>query len=154
MRANISTGCLAVFNSHLMRLWVRLAHLGLSRGELDLVVLGKVSAGTHFSETTCRSKQRQTDRQGPRTEFYHHSKRVCRDMFQYLHCIGACRVETLAKHYKINGCAPRSHGNLKAVPPHTLSFEATKLLEVSSQIMPRAMQCKRQDVCLVINEMA
>ena len=67
----------------------RLSCLELTRSELDLVLLGKISAGAHFGETTLSSKHPQTIRKKARTDLYHHAKRVCRDTFQHLHCIGA-----------------------------------------------------------------
>ena len=136
----------------------RLPCLELTRSELDLVLLGKTSAGAHFGETTLRSKHPQTIRKKARTDLYHHAKRVCRDTFQHLHCIGEHYFENLGRHYRDSGCVLRIHENSKRSPSQTLSFEAAKSVfsyidnyaETNAMLLPgRVPGYKRDDLKLL-----
>ena len=74
----------------------------LSRGELDLVILGKLAA-------TCRLD----DTQRQYSVFLHGGHRICQKMFMYLHDIGYKRLRNLMKHLKKNGLTGRTHGNTR-----------------------------------------
>ena len=67
---------------------VRLQFLDLTRSELDIAVLAKLSCGIHLSSLTSSSRKgQQKERKAHRTDFYHHGYRVCREVFRYLHAL-------------------------------------------------------------------
>ena len=87
----------------------------LSRGELDLVILGKLAA-------TCRLD----DTQRQYSVFLHGGHRICQKMFMYLHDIGYKRLRNLMKHLKKNGLTGRTHGNTHRLPKHALDLPTIK----------------------------
>lgn len=96
----------------------------MSREELDIAILAKLSCGMHLSQLTCRSKQKeQTVRSSQRTDFFHHGLKICRQTFKYMHTVGQDKLNALIKHYKLHGVTPRTHGNLKRQPPNALQKE-------------------------------
>lgn len=100
---------------------IRCCFLEMTREELDIAVMAKLSCGMHLSELTSRSHQKeQTSRRFQKTDFYHHGLKICRDTFKYLHCIGQDKLNSLIKHYKEHGITPRVHGNKKRQPSNAL----------------------------------
>ena len=87
----------------------------LSNGELDLVIMGKLSALSRSDE----SQQRHT-------MFLHGGHRVCQKMFLYLHDIGEKRLKNLMKHFKKNGLTGRTHGNTSRQPHNAHSLSTVK----------------------------
>jgi len=56
--------------------------------EKDMTLLGMISCVTDFSETTHRSRKAPTDvheRQRPRSYYMKSGRKVCREMFMFLH---------------------------------------------------------------------
>ncbi|KAL2104400.1 hypothetical protein ACEWY4_001268 [Coilia grayii] len=105
-------------------LMIRCCYLEMSREELDIAILAKLSCGMHLSQLTSRSKKKeQTVRTSQRTDFFHHGLKICRETFKYLHSIGQDKLNALIKHYKQHGVTPRTHGNLKRQPPNALQKE-------------------------------
>ena len=106
---------------------VRLGFLELSREELDVAILAKLSCGMHLTATTSKSrKKQQSQRKTQRTDFYYHGFRICRDTFKYLHNIGQDKLNNLISHYRVNGVKPRVHKNSKRRPRHALSLQETR----------------------------
>ena len=102
---------------------IRCCFLEMTRDELDIAILAKLSCGMHLSDMTSRSRRAQSERKTQRTDFYHHSKRICRDTFKYVHGIGQDKLNNLIKHYKEHGVIPRTHGNKKRRPYNAVTAD-------------------------------
>ena len=106
---------------------VRLGFMELTREELDVAILAKLSCGMHLSALTSRSRKKaQTERKAQRTDFYFHGSRICRDTFKFIHNISQDKLTNLIKHYKEKGVQPRVHKNSKRRPPNALKLEETR----------------------------
>ena len=62
------------------------------------------------------------------TDFRHASKHVCQRTFQFLHGVGSWRVKALRANLLEFGLTPRVHGNVRRLPHHALTMEATQLV--------------------------
>ena len=107
---------------------VRQSCAELARSELDMAILGQISASTNTGSvaTTHRSHHKEADRERGYTSFIHQGKPLCQKMFNFLHGIGIKRLKNLAASFKENGLSPRTHGNVKKLPHNTLSFSSTE----------------------------
>ena len=97
----------------------------LTRAELDMALLGQLSAFTNNSTLIVHStKDRHPpiSRQRSYRVFWHGGRRVCRKTFLFLHTISEKRLRNLQQSLKENGLAPRRHGNLRRLPSNTISF--------------------------------
>ncbi len=97
----------------------RLHCASLSKHDLDLLILGQLSALSSFelnSEYSLIAPER------VHTSYCHHGKTICHTTFRFLHCIGKTRLENLMLHIQNHGISPRLHGNLKRLPHNALSF--------------------------------
>ena len=65
----------------------RLDYACLDSNDLDMIILGKLSSGLHLSQSTVRSRQVQTERKAPRTDYFHHGRQICMHTFCYIHAI-------------------------------------------------------------------
>lgn len=105
----------------------KLQYIALTREELDICILSKLSCFLHVDPMTKRPKQKeQTVRKSSRADYFHHGHRICRDFFMYLHGIGKDKLTALIKAYKLNGVEPRNHKNSKKAPAHALLFRDTR----------------------------
>lgn len=103
---------------------IRCCFLEMSREELDITILAKLSCGMHLSHLSARSHHKeQSIRKSQRTDFFHHWDRICRDTFKYMHAIGQDKLNALMTHYKKHGVTPRIHGNKKRQPSNALKQE-------------------------------
>ena len=93
----------------------------LEHDALDLVVLGQINA--HQFHSGLEGHRATTERKKDYNVFYFHSHSVCLQTFLFLHGIGKKRFRNLVKHYRLNGVAPRTHGNYKRKPWHAATFE-------------------------------
>ena len=88
----------------------------LSHEQLDMHILGQLSACVDMSSETAHSashhhtRQDQTD---SHTEFRHAGKRVCHTIFQFFHGVGKWRVKALKVNLMEYGLTPCVHGNVK-----------------------------------------
>ena len=96
----------------------------LTRPELDMALLGQLSAFTFTSEVTVRLPS--DSRQKSYTIFWHKGQKVCRKTFLFLHTISAKRFKNLKASFSNNGLCPRMHGNTKRLPANTVSFVDTQ----------------------------
>lgn len=97
----------------------------LTRTELDMVILGQLSAFTNTSSLTLHSTKHRhgpTNRQRSYMPFWHGGRRVCRKMFLFLHTISRKRLHNLQESFRECGVAPRRHGNTRRLPANTVSF--------------------------------
>lgn len=134
----------------------------LTRAELDMVLLGQLSAFTNTStlttHSTTRSGHPSLSRQRLYSHFWSHGRRICRKTFLTLHCISDKRLRNLQKSLKENGLAPRRHGNTRRLPSNAYSFQdrqrAIEFLhsyaEANAILLPgRIPGYKRSDVQLL-----
>ena len=133
----------------------------LTRVELDMALLGQLSAFTNSKTLTVHStKDRHpaTNRQRSYSLFWYGGERVCRKTFLFLHTISDKRLRNLQQSLKENGLAPRRHGNLRRLPPNTISFIDTQRVveflqtyaEANAILLPgRIPGYKRTDVQLL-----
>ena len=101
----------------------------LTRAELDMVLLGQLSAFTFTSEQTVRAtlqRHPSEGRQHSYTMFWHRGLKVCRKTFLFLHTISEKRFKNLKTSLLQNGLSPRMHGNTKRLPANTTSFADTQ----------------------------
>ena len=113
-RLNDGRPCSNLFDTEKLET-CRLEANELSRGELDLVIMGKLAALSR-SDRDLRKH----------TGFLHGGKRVCKKTFLFLHDIGEKRLKNVMKHYQQNGLTVRIHGNTKRSPHNALSFFTVK----------------------------
>ena len=79
----------------------------LSRGELDMAILGQVMASTNINVTVSTvARHQEAEQQRVYTSFSHQGKPVCTQMFLFLHTIGTKRLRNLLQSYKENGLCP------------------------------------------------
>ena len=90
----------------------------LSRTELDMVLLGQIMA---LSDITINPQYSLLNQKRVHTTYIHLGKQICLTTFR-LHGVGRSRMENLMTHFQVYGLVPRTHGNLKRLPKHTLSF--------------------------------
>ena len=99
---------------------MRMSMAELQHDQLDLVILGHISAHHYSDETvghrTNVEKLQRGERVKDYTSFFYQSHRICLKTFLFLHNIGKKRFRNLMKHYQLNGVSLRAHGNLKRRP--------------------------------------
>ena len=101
----------------------------MTRTELDMTVMGQLSAFLNCSENTANSEihRHATEaRKRPYQVFWHRGQRVCRNTFLFLHTISKKRLRNLKAAFLEHGLAPRMHGNIKRLPANTLSLADTQ----------------------------
>ena len=105
----------------------RLSFKALTSKELDMVLIGQLIASSNMSKTTDSSlRNTEHDRQKPYTCHFHQGKAVCRKMFIFLHAISKKRLYNVTTHFHLNGITPRTHGNTKRLPAHTLTLQSVE----------------------------
>ncbi len=102
----------------------RLHCLELTSQELDLAVLGQMSAFVNTSSSTSDDSHVVRMRKNTYSTYYHQCKQVCSSMFGFLFTVGKKRMRNLTEHYLCNGLTARVHGNSRRTPHHALSFES------------------------------
>ena len=70
----------------------------LTHSELDMAILGQISASVNTSATvpTIKAHHKEADRERGYSSFTHQGKPVCHKMFHFLHGIGVKRFKNLA----------------------------------------------------------
>lgn len=102
---------------------IRLGFLELSRDELDIAILAKLSCGMHLTASTTKSRKKA---EAQRTDFFYHGFKICRDTFRYIHNISQDKLNNLMRHYKEHGVQARVHKNSKRKPHNALSLVETR----------------------------
>ena len=85
----------------------------LSKNELDLVILGQMTAAENSSPIVLNSTAHRhplKERERNYMNFFHKGHRICRNTFLFLHTIKIKRFRALSTHYRANGLVPRTHG--------------------------------------------
>ena len=133
----------------------------LSRAELDMAILGQLSAFTNTSTLSVHSTKHRhtpTNRQRTYVHFFHGGRRVCKKMFLFLHTISDKRFRNLQDSWRENGLTPRRHGNTRRLPANTVNFADTQkaveflhtYAEANAILLPgRIPGYKRTDVQLL-----
>ena len=104
----------------------------MTREQLDLVIMGQLSALTY---TSTHSKHRRR-RQHQYTKFLHHQKSICQSTFTFLHAVGSKRYKALKRHYEVHGFVPRRHGNTGK--PRANAFHPDEVLYTTNFIISYA----------------
>ena len=91
----------------------------LSHTELDMALLGQIMA---LSDITIKPGYSLLKQKRVHTTYIHLGKQICRTTFRFLHGVGRTRIENLMVYFADHGLVPRTHGNLKCLPKHALSF--------------------------------
>ena len=123
---------------------VRMQCAELSRSELDLVLLGQISALLSNSKET-NAHRPATSRLRSSMAFYHAGVRICRVTFQKLHGIGiiihnTCKCYNKEKSHTTgkdrfmnvkasflaSGLTTRQHGNTRRLPKHAMKLDEVK----------------------------
>ena len=91
----------------------------LSHTELDMALLGQIMALSDITIKPGYSLLKQN-----RVHYYLHSPWEANMLhyFSVFACVGRTRIENLMVHFADHGLVPRTHGNLKHLPKHALSF--------------------------------
>ena len=103
--------------------------LELSKGELDILIMGQIYAFTNRSIHTLhtlRHRHSEEERKKEYSTFRHQGLLVCRTTFLFLHTIGLRRYEALKDHVREFGVTPRKHKLCKKQPANAFSLEDTK----------------------------
>ena len=105
----------------------RLSFKDLTREQLDLILMGQLIATTNTSTITKeRRHQPQMRKHGYSTGHFHQGNAICVEMFRFIHGIGEKRLRNISKALRLNGIAPRVHGNTRRLPKNTLSKESVE----------------------------
>ena len=133
----------------------------LSRGELDMVIMGQVMALTHCSQipqNTTKHRHQLKQRERNSMAFYHNSLGVCRSTFLFLHNIGEFRLKAIRARYLSEGLVPRIHGHSGRTAPNALVLEDVRGIitfimqyaETNAILLPgRIPGYKRDDIQLL-----
>jgi hypothetical protein len=131
----------------------------LSHSELDMAILGQLSASVNTSKrVSIEAGHKDTEREKSYSSFIHQGKPICKAMFCFIHAIGEKRVKNLTRSLKENGLTARIHGNTKRKPKHAFSFESVEFLvkfifnysEQHALLLPgRVPNYKRSDLQLL-----
>ena len=133
----------------------------LSRGELDMAIMGQVMAFTSCSQTTLNStrhRHKPKQRQKNKMVFYHNGYQVCRNTFLFLHNIGKFRLDAIKRRYVTEGMVPRIHGHSGRTAPNALVLEDVRCIlqfmmeyvETNGILLPgRIPGYKRDDIQLL-----
>ena len=99
----------------------------ITKTELDMALIGQLSAFTFTGEQTVRGTTHVSEgRQNSYTIFWHRGLKVCRKTYLFVHTISEKRFKNLKISFCNNGLSPRMHGNTKRLPANTVSFADTK----------------------------
>ena len=101
----------------------------LAKAEIDMALLGQLSAFTFGEEKTVRATTKRHPSEGRQHAylcFQHHGYRVCRKTFTFLHSISVKRLRNLKASLLSNGLTPRCHCNVRRLPPNSICFSDTE----------------------------
>ena len=133
----------------------------LSRGELDMAIMGQVMAFTSCSQATLNStrhRHKPKQRQKNRMVFYHNGYQVCRNTFLFLHKIGKFCLDAIKSRYVTEGMVPHIHGHSGRTAPNALVLEDVRCIlqfvmeyvEINGILLPgRIPGYKRDDIQLL-----
>ena len=103
----------------------------LSRGELDMAIMGQVMAFTSCSQATLNStrhRHKPKQRQKNRMVFDHNGYQVCRNTFLFLHKIGKFCLDAIKSRYVTEGMVPHIHGHSGRTAPNALVLEDVRCI--------------------------
>ena len=101
----------------------------MSKGELDMLIIGQISCLTNTSDLTRHSthhRHKLAERQHAFSQLRHKGLPVCLNTFIFLHTIGIKRYKNLKKHVKEFGVVPRQHGLTGRKPHNAFTLNDTK----------------------------
>ena len=131
----------------------------MTRAELDMAVLGQLSAFTNSSsDNVTTSHHVSKSRKRSYCQFYHSGQRICQITFCQLFNIGSKRFRNLVTHHSKMGLIPRIHGNTGKKPHNATPFASVQfvvrflhnLVEETGLLLPgRVPGYSRTDVKLL-----
>lgn len=106
----------------------RLNCLEMTTGELDMVVLSHLDSHRRIEKSTETTGDSTCTVAHHRVamDYYFQGKRVCKYTYRFVHGIGQKQYKNLVSHFEKHGLVPRVHGNVKRLPPNTVSLDRTK----------------------------
>ena len=84
-----------------------------------MALLGQIMA---LSDITIKPGYSLLKQKRVHTTYIHLGKQLCLTTFWFLHGVGCTCIKNLMVHFADHGLVPRTHGNLKRLPKHALSF--------------------------------
>ena len=84
-----------------------------------MTLLGQIMA---LSDITIKPGYSLLEQKRVHTTYIHIGKQLCRNTFRFLHGVCHTRIENLMVHFADHGLVPCTHGNLKHLSKHALSF--------------------------------
>ena len=113
---------------------------GLTRDQLDLVLIGAVMSVLNTNEKTFDKNHRSKGRQRIYSNYLFGGQRVCRRSFQFLVGVGKDQLQAIKASYMENGLTTRIHGNTKRLPHNVTSFEGIQKIVTLSLTLLRSKQ--------------
>ena len=118
-----SGSCLSQFSTDEVYTF-HLSLFEMSKGERDMLILGKLQVLTRATDTIQHARQSKLGkRQRITCDYSFDHRRVCRDAFLFLHNIGTKQLQNLRKHLQENGPVPWQHGLVGRIPATTYRYE-------------------------------
>ena len=99
----------------------------LTKDEPDLVIKTELLAQRNTSACVEKNEQK---RLRPKQTYMFRGKRICRNLYCFLHDVGKQKVQVIGRALDQNGLTARVHGNTNRQPIHSLTFnERQNVLE-------------------------
>ena len=108
----------------------------MTRDQLDLVIMGQLSALTYTSTHSLRHSSPRDERRRTTTKFLHHQNSICQKTFTFLHAVGSKHYKALKHHYIHHGLVPRIHGNTGK--PTANAFHPNEVLHATNFVISYA----------------
>ena len=96
---------------------------GLTRDQLDLVLIGAVMSLLNTNERTFDKNHKCKGRQRIYSNYLFGGQYVCRRTFQFLVGVGKDRLQAIKASYMESGLTTRIHGNTKRLPHNVTCYE-------------------------------
>ena len=123
---NDGSPCSALFNASQV-MAARDQCRQLTWDQLDVMIMGQLSALCQIDPLTQKTKTKNTDRTRTATLFHFGGHRICQMVFLFLHALSNKRFKAIKKNWRENGLCPRVRS--KVVPHNT-----TKLSDIHNVV--------------------
>ena len=113
-KLNDGSGCHTLFSESQLRV-LRDECMGLSRDEMDMVVMGQLRALCQRDPITQKTKAKNAERKRTTTLFRFGGHRICQKTFLFIHHLSNTRFEAIKRSWLQNGLCPRLR---RSAAPH------------------------------------